>query len=173
MPDGQKTFRYYHYNPKDPAYEGMTQDELQAHFSEKLREEQGESKPRDEQEDNRQEPEPLNVSEGEEKEEVPANEEENQDWKDDKEKFWKQHCAGYEQDCERDAEDTEGLTLNISKDDKSSVRFATLTRSTPALPAQTAKPPIIRFSSVWLKTPSATIRPLTFRARCRRSLPPS
>lgn len=118
MPDGQKTFRYYHYNPKDPAYEGMTQDELQAHFSEKLREEQGESKPRDEQEDNRQEPEPLNVSEGEEKEEVPANEEENQDWKDDKEKFWKQHCAGYEQDCERDAEDTEGLTLNISKDDK-------------------------------------------------------
>lgn len=83
-----------------------------------MREEQGESKPRDEQEDNRQEPEPLNVSEGEEKEEVPANEEENQDWKDDKEKFWKQHCAGYEQDCERDAEDTEGLTLNISKDDK-------------------------------------------------------
>lgn len=118
LPDGQKTFRYYHYNPKDPAYEGMTQDELQAHFSEKLREEQGESKPRDEQEDNRQEPEPLNVSEGEEKEEVPANEEENQDWKDDKEKFWKQHCTGYEQDCERDAEDTEGLTLNISKDDK-------------------------------------------------------
>ena len=118
LPDGQTTFRYYHYNPKDPAYEGMTQDELQAHFSEKLREEQGESKPRDEQEDNRQEPEPLNVSEGEEKEEVPANEEENQDWKDDKEKFWKQHCAGYEQDCERDAEDTEGLTLNISKDDK-------------------------------------------------------
>ena len=118
LPDGQKTFRYCHYNPKDPAYEGMTQDELQAHFSEKLREEQGESKPRDEQEDNRQEPEPLNVSEGEEKEEVPANEEENQDWKDDKEKFWKQHCAGYEQDCERDAEDTEGLTLNISKDDK-------------------------------------------------------
>lgn len=54
----------------------MTQDELRAHFSEKLREEQGESKPRDEQEDNRQEPEPLNVSEGEEKEEVPANEEE-------------------------------------------------------------------------------------------------
>lgn len=117
-PDGPMILKTYHYNPKDPAYEGMTQDELQAHFSEKLREEQGESKPRDEQEDNRQEPEPLNVSEGEEKEEVPANEEENQDWKDDKEKFWKQHCAGYEQDCERDAEDTEGLTLNISKDDK-------------------------------------------------------
>ncbi len=117
-PDSPMVLRMYHYNPKDPAYEGMTQDELQAHFSEKLREEQGESKPRDEQEDNRQEPEPLNVSEGEEKEEVPANEEENQDWKDDKEKFWKQHCAGYEQDCERDAEDTEGLTLNISKDDK-------------------------------------------------------
>lgn len=117
-PDSPMVLRMYHYNPKDPAYEGMTQDELQAHFSEKLREEQGESKPRDEQEDNRQEPEPLNVSEGEEKEEVPANEEENQDWKDDKEKFWKQHCARYEQDCERDAEDTEGLTLNISKDDK-------------------------------------------------------
>lgn len=117
-PDGPMILKTYHYNPKDPAYEGMTQDELRAHFSEKLREEQGESKPRDEQEDNRQEPEPLNVSEGEEKEEVPANEEENQDWKDDKEKFWKQHCAGYEQDCERDAEDTEGLTLNISKDDK-------------------------------------------------------
>lgn len=117
-PDSPMVLRMYHYNPKDPAYEGMTQDELRAHFSEKLREEQGESKPRDEQEDNRQEPEPLNVSEGEEKEEVPANEEENQDWKDDKEKFWKQHCAGYEQDCERDAEDTEGLTLNISKDDK-------------------------------------------------------
>ena len=117
-PDGPMVLKTYHYNPKDPAYEGMTQDELRAHFSEKLREEQGESKPRDEQEDNRQEPEPLNVSEGEEKEEVPANEEENQDWKDDKEKFWKQHCAGYEQDCERDAEDTEGLTLNISKDDK-------------------------------------------------------
>lgn len=117
-PDSPMVLRMYHYNPKDPAYEGMTQDELQAHFSEKLREEQGESKPRDEQEDNRQEPEPLNVSEGEEKEEVRANEEENQDWKDDKEKFWKQHCAGYEQDCERDAEDTEGLTLNISKDDK-------------------------------------------------------
>lgn len=116
--NGPGILKTYHYNPKDPAYEGMTQDELQAHFSEKLREEQGESKPRDEQEDNRQEPEPLNVSEGEEKEEVPANEEENQDWKDDKEKFWKQHCAGYEQDCERDAEDTEGLTLNISKDDK-------------------------------------------------------
>lgn len=116
--NGPGILKTYHYNPKDPAYEGMTQDELRAHFSEKLREEQGESKPRDEQEDNRQEPEPLNVSEGEEKEEVPANEEENQDWKDDKEKFWKQHCAGYEQDCERDAEDTEGLTLNISKDDK-------------------------------------------------------
>ena len=113
--NGPGILKTYHYNPKDPAYEGMTQDELRAHFSEKLREEQGESKPRDEQEDNRQEPEPLNVSEGEE---VPANEEENQDWKDDKEKFWKQHCAGYEQDCERDAEDTEGLTLNISKDDK-------------------------------------------------------
>ena len=116
--NGPGILKTYHYNPKDPAYEGMTQDELRAHFSEKLREEQGESKPRDEQEDNRQESEPLNVSEGEEKEEVPANEEENQDWKDDKEKFWKQHCAGYEQDCERDAEDTEGLTLNISKDDK-------------------------------------------------------
>lgn len=116
--NGPGILKTYHYNPKDPAYEGMTQDELRAHFSEKLREEQGESKPRDEQQDNRQEPEPLNVSEGEEKEEVPANEEENQDWKDDKEKFWKQHCAGYEQDCERDAEDTEGLTLNISKDDK-------------------------------------------------------
>lgn len=116
--NGPGILKTYHYNPKDPAYEGMTQDELRAHFSEKLREEQGESKPRDEQEDNRQEPEPLNVSEGEEKEEVPANEEENQDWKDDKEKFWKQHCAGYEQDCERDAEDTEGLMLNISKDDK-------------------------------------------------------
>lgn len=116
--NGPGILKTYHYNPKDPAYEGMTQDELRAHFFEKLREEQGESKPRDEQEDNRQEPEPLNVSEGEEKEEVPANEEENQDWKDDKEKFWKQHCAGYEQDCERDAEDTEGLTLNISKDDK-------------------------------------------------------
>ena len=116
--NGPGILKTYHYNPKDPAYEGMTQDELRAHFSEKLREEQGESKPRDEQKDTRQEPEPLNVSEGEEKEEVPANEEENQDWKDDKEKFWKQHCAGYEQDCERDAEDTEGLTLNISKDDK-------------------------------------------------------
>lgn len=117
-PDGPMILKTYHYNPKDPAYEGMTQNELRAHFSEKLREEQDEGKPKDEQEDNRQEPEPLNVSEGEEREEVPANEEENQDWKDDKEKFWKQHCAGYEQDCERDAEDTEGLTLNISKDDK-------------------------------------------------------
>lgn len=117
-PDGPMILKTYHYNPKDPAYEGMTQNELRAHFSEKLREEQDEGKPKDEREGDRQEPEPLNVSEGEEKEEVPANEEENQDWKDDKEKFWKQHCAGYEQDCERDAEDTEGLTLNISKDDK-------------------------------------------------------
>lgn len=117
-PDGPMILKTYHYNPKDPAYEGMTQDELRAHFSEKLREEQDEGKPKDEREGDRQEPEPLNVSEGEEREEVPANEEENQDWKDDKEKFWKQHCAGYEQDCERDAEDTEGLTLNISKDDK-------------------------------------------------------
>lgn len=117
-PDGPMILKTYHYNPKDPAYEGMTQDELRVHFSEKLREEQDEGKPKDEREGDRQEPEPLNVSEGEEKEEVPANEEENQDWKDDKEKFWKQHCAGYEQDCERDAEDTEGLTLNISKDDK-------------------------------------------------------
>ena len=116
--DGPMILKTYHYNPKDPAYEGMTQDELRAHFSEKLREEQDEGKPKDEREGDRQEPEPLNVSEGEEREEVPANEEENQDWKDDKEKFWKQHCAGYEQDCERDAEDTEGLTLNISKDDK-------------------------------------------------------
>lgn len=116
--DGPMILKTYHYNPKDPAYEGMTQDELRVHFSEKLREEQDEGKPKDEREGDRQEPEPLNVSEGEEREEVPANEEENQDWKDDKEKFWKQHCAGYEQDCERDAEDTEGLTLNISKDDK-------------------------------------------------------
>ena len=118
LQDGPMILKTYHYNPKDPAYEGMTQDELRAHFSEKLREEQDEGKPKDEREGDRQEPEPLNVSEGEEREEVPANEEENQDWKDDKEKFWKQHCAGYEQDCERDAEDTEGLTLNISKDDK-------------------------------------------------------
>lgn len=117
-PDGPMILKTYHYNPKDPAYEGMTQDELRVHFSEKLREEQDEGKPKDEREGDRQEPEPLNVSEGEEREEVPANEEGNQDWKDDKEKFWKQHCAGYEQDCERDAEDTEGLTLNISKDDK-------------------------------------------------------
>lgn len=117
-PDGPMILKTYHYNPKDPAYEGMTQNELRAHFSEKLREEQDEGKPKDEREGDRQGPEPLNVSEGEEREEVPANEEENQDWKDDKEKFWKQHCAGYEQDCERDAEDTEGLTLNISKDDK-------------------------------------------------------
>ena len=117
-PDGPMILKTYHYNPKDPAYEGMTQDELRVHFSEKLREEQDEGKPKDEREGDRQEPEPLNVSEGEGREEVPANEEENQDWKDDKEKFWKQHCAGYEQDCERDAEDTEGLTLNISKDDK-------------------------------------------------------
>lgn len=117
-PDGPMILKTYHYNPKDPAYEGMTQDELRVHFSEKLREEQDEGKPKDEREGDRQEPEPLNVSEGEEREEVPADEEENQDWKDDKEKFWKQHCAGYEQDCERDAEDTEGLTLNISKDDK-------------------------------------------------------
>lgn len=117
-PDDPMILKTYHYNPKDPAYEGMTQDELRVHFSEKLREEQDEGKPKDEREGDRQEPEPLNVSEGEEREEVPANEEENQDWKDDKEKFWKQHCAGYEQDCERDAEDTEGLTLNISKDDK-------------------------------------------------------
>lgn len=117
-PDGPMILKTYHYNPKDPAYEGMTQNELRAHFSEKLREEQDEGKPKDEREGDRQESEPLNVSEGEEREEVPANEEENQDWKDDKEKFWKQHCAGYEQDCERDAEDTEGLTLNISKDDK-------------------------------------------------------
>lgn len=117
-PDGPMILKTYHYNPKDPAYDGMTQDELRVHFSEKLREEQDEGKPKDEREGDRQEPEPLNVSEGEEREEVPANEEENQDWKDDKEKFWKQHCAGYEQDCERDAEDTEGLTLNISKDDK-------------------------------------------------------
>ena len=117
-PDGPMILKTYHYNPKDPAYEGMTQNELRAHFSEKLREEQDEGKPKDEREGDRQEPEPLNVSEGEEREEVPANEEENQDWKDDKEKFWKQHCDGYEQDCERVAEDTEGLTLNISKDDK-------------------------------------------------------
>ena len=117
-PDGPMILKTYHYNPKDPAYDGMTQDELRVHFSEKLREEQDEGKPKDEREGDRQEPGPLNVSEGEEREEVPANEEENQDWKDDKEKFWKQHCAGYEQDCERDAEDTEGLTLNISKDDK-------------------------------------------------------
>lgn len=117
-PDSPMVLRMYHYNPKDPAYEGMTQDELRAHFTEKLREELDGSKPRDEQEDNRQKPEPLNVSEGEEKEDVPANSDENQDWKDDKEKFWKQHCAKYKQDCERDAEDTEGLTLNISKDDK-------------------------------------------------------
>lgn len=117
-PDSPMILKTYHYNPKDPAYEGMTQDELRVHFFEKLREEQDEGKPKDEREGDRQEPEPLNVSEGEEREEVPANEEENQDWKDDKEKFWKQHCAGYEQDCERDAEDTEGLTLNISKDDK-------------------------------------------------------
>ena len=80
----------------------------------------------DEKNSSKEEPEPLNVFEGEEKEDVPANSDENQDWKDDKEKFWKRHCAGYEQDCERDPEDTEGLTLNISKSGKSlgSVRYA-------------------------------------------------
>ena len=69
-PDGPMILKTYHYNPKDPAYEGMTQDELRVHFSEKLREEQDEGKPKDEREGDRQEPEPLNVSEGEEREEL-------------------------------------------------------------------------------------------------------
>ena len=44
--DGPMILKTYHYNPKDPAYEGMTQDELRAHFSEKLREEQAEGRKR-------------------------------------------------------------------------------------------------------------------------------
>ena len=38
--------------------------------------------------------------------------------KDDKEKFWKQHCGEREQECTRDPEDQEGLSLSISKEGK-------------------------------------------------------
>ena len=67
------------------------------------------------EEDGKEEPEVLNVSE-DEKTDAGHENDGDEDWKDKKAKYWKQHCGKHEQDCERDAEDTEGLTLHISKE---------------------------------------------------------
>lgn len=118
----------YHYNPNDPEYKGKSEDELRAIFTEKLREEieqNNQDKPKeDENEDeNKNDDNTLDIKEGEDKD---APTDENEDWKADKEKFWKEHCAGFEQECARDEEDKEGLSLNITKGDKKlgSVRYS-------------------------------------------------
>lgn len=124
--NGTPVGKKFYYNPNDPEYKGKSDEELHGIFVEKLKDEinkkeEEKDKPKDENQDNRTEPEALNVGEGEEKD-APANEtnneEENQDWKDDKEKFWKQHCGEREQECTRDPEDQEGLSLSISKEGK-------------------------------------------------------
>ena len=125
LPDGQKTSKFYHYNPNDPEYKGKSEDELREMFSEKLKEEMNkkddENKPKEDE--NKNDDNTLNINEGEDKD---APTDEKQDWKDDKEKFWKEHCGEREQECERDAEDKEGLTLKISKEGKKlgSVRYS-------------------------------------------------
>ena len=118
----------YHYNPNDPEYKGKSEDELRAIFTEKLREEieqNNQDKPKeDENEDeNKNDDNTIEIKEGEDKD---APTDENEDWKADKEKFWKEHCAGFEQECARDEEDKEGLSLNITKGDKKlgSVRYS-------------------------------------------------
>lgn len=90
----------YNYNPKDPKFEGMTQDDLTAHFTKKY-EDENKSKP-------------LNVSEEKTGDEN-NNDNADKKWQDDKEAFWKEHCGGLGQECGRDAEDKEGLTLDIYK----------------------------------------------------------
>ncbi len=114
----------YHYNPNDPEYKDKSEDELRTMFTERLRKDmENQDKPKDNN--------PMNVQEGQENTGTPTNQDEHQDehqdeWKADKEKFWKEHCGEREQECERDPEDKEGLSLNISKEGKKlgSVRYS-------------------------------------------------
>ena len=117
--DGNKSMKTYHYNPNDPEYKGKSEDELRTMFTEKLRKDmENQDKPNGNNS--------LNIQEGQENTDAPTNQDENQDWKADKEKFWKEHCGEREQECERDPEDQEGLSLNISKEGKKlgSVRYS-------------------------------------------------
>ena len=118
----------YHYNPNDPEYQGKTEDELRAIFTEKLREDMGfaDNQDKPKEDENKDDSNTLDVNEGEEKADTPTNQDENEDWKADKEKFWKEHCGEREQECERNTEDQEGLSLNISKEGKKlgSVRYS-------------------------------------------------
>lgn len=100
--DGSKEMKDFHYNPKDPEFEGKTVDEIKEYFQNKLKEENKEPE---------KEPDVLNV--GEEKED--SEKDENQDWKDEKEAFWKEHCGEHSQECDRDPEDKDGLSLDIYK----------------------------------------------------------
>lgn len=117
--DNIPIIKRYHYNPNDPEYKGKSEDELRTMFTERLREEleqNNQDKPKEDE--NKNDNNTLDVKEGEEKADTPVNQDENQDWKDEKEKFWKQHCGEREQECTRDPEDQEGLSLSISKEGK-------------------------------------------------------
>ena len=120
--------KIYHYNPNDPEYKGKSEEELRAIFTEKLREDMGlaDNQDKPKEDENKNDNNTLDVKEGEEKADTPVNQDENQDWKDEKEKFWKEHCGEREQECERDPEDKEGLSLNISKEGQKlgSVRYS-------------------------------------------------
>ncbi len=127
--NGSKYSKRYHYNPNDPAYKDMSEDELQAHFTEKLQEEMNkkeDEKDKPKEDENKNDNNSLDVNEGKDNPDAPTNQDENQDWKADKENFWKEHCGEREQECERDPEDQEGLSLNISKEGKKlgSVRYS-------------------------------------------------
>lgn len=100
----------YYYNPKDPAFAGMSEEELRKHFAQKFREEL-ENKDKENKDKEEKQPDVLDISEKDKESEK----DENQDWKDEKEAFWKEHCGEHAQECERDPEDKDGLTLDIYK----------------------------------------------------------
>lgn len=146
LPDGTKTLVDVHYNPESSDYKGLSADELQRKLSEEYLEKhpveqsganEEEPKENEENKPKEDEAEPLSVTENE-SENVPA--EENQDWKDDKEKFWKEHCAGYEQECTRDPEDKEGLSLDITKGDKKLGRVRYADKKHASISSEDGKP---------------------------------
>lgn len=107
--NGKEAHKLAHYDPKDSQFEGQSLDDIRAYFKDKFEKEaKGEEKEDDKE---KEEPEVLNV--GEEKED--SEKDENQDWKDEKEAFWKEHCGEHAQECERDPEDKDGLSLDIYK----------------------------------------------------------
>lgn len=119
--NGETQTRTAHFDPHSAQFDEMPLAEIEAYFKEKFENEaKGEKKEPEDEKDKEaekdkdkedKETDVLDISEKDKESEKDGN----QDWKDEKEAFWKEHCGEHAQECERDPEDKDGLTLDIYK----------------------------------------------------------